>query len=130
MVVANHGVQIASGTTAVTFTSHAGDDLVLTVRNNFPTVVRPELPEQATTTVAGGSTTTTTVASTTTTVVVVQTLPVIPETPPTTAAPSSAPTTAPSLPTTGSPTGGLVVGALLAMLAGVALVARTRRFVD
>ncbi len=112
MVVANHGVPIASGATAVTFTSHAGDDLVLTVRNTFFGLVRPELPEQATTTttVAGGSTTTTTVASTTTTVVVVQTLPVIPETPPTTAAPSSAPTTAPSLPTTGSPTWGLLVG--------------------
>jgi LPXTG-motif cell wall-anchored protein len=82
-----------------------------------------------TTTIAGGSTTTTAVASTTTTLVVVQTLPVIPETPPTTA-PSSGSTTAPELPTTGSPTGGLLVAALVAMLAGVALVARTRRFVD
>ncbi len=133
MVIANHGVPIASGTTAVTFTSHAGDDLVLTVRNTFFGLARPELPEQATTstTIAGGSTTTTTAASTTTTLVVVQTLPVFPpETPPTTAPTSSAPTTAPSLPTTGSPTGGLLVAALVAMLAGLALVARTRRFVD
>jgi LPXTG-motif cell wall-anchored protein len=45
--------------------------------------------------------------------------------------PTAAPTTTPSeLPTTGAPTGGLIVGALLAMLAGLALVARSRRVVD
>ena len=133
MVIANHGVPIASGTTAVTFTSHAGDDLVFTVRNTFLVLARPELPEQTptSTTIAGGSTTTTTVASTTTTLVVVQTLPVFPpETQPTIAPTSAAPTTAPSLPTTGAPTGVLLIGALVAMLAGLALVARTRRFVD
>ena len=40
MVIANHGVPIASGTTAVTFTSHAGDDLVFTVRNTFLVLAR------------------------------------------------------------------------------------------
>ena len=46
MVIANHGVPIASGATAVTFTSHAGDDLVFTVRNTFLVLARPSCPNR------------------------------------------------------------------------------------
>ncbi len=129
MVMTNHGVPIATGTTSLTFTSEVGDDLVLTVTNAFPPIDHPFPSDQGggttTTTIAGGSTTTTVAPTTTTTV---------PNGGATTSGggtTSSAPTTAPSeLPTTGSPTGGLVVAGLLAMLGGLVLVARTRRFVD
>ncbi len=36
MTMTNHGVPIAFGSTSLTFTSHAGDDLVLSVTNVFP----------------------------------------------------------------------------------------------
>jgi LPXTG cell wall anchor motif len=137
MVVTNHGVPIASGGSSVTFTSNVGDDLVLQVTNGFPTRrAGPEQPGQdpgATTTVAGGSTTTTTGGATTTT---------LPGGGATTtsggatttsgggAATSSPATTAPQLPVTGTPTAGLIVFALVALIGGITLVARTRRLVD
>jgi len=117
MVVSNHGVPFAFGQRSVTFTAELGDDLAATVTNQFPPIPRPEPPEQATTstttTIAGSATTIPGGGGETTTT----------GAPPTTAA---ATTVAP-LPTTGSPTGGLIVAALVAMLVGLTLVARTRK---
>ena len=141
MVVTNHGVPIASGISSVTFTSNAGDDLVLHVSNAFPTRrAGPDQPGQdpgATTTIAGGSTTTTTAGTTTTATTVpgggTTTVPGGGGTtvPSGGAAATPAPaTTAPELPVTGSLAGGLIVFALVAMIGGLTLVARTRRLVD
>jgi LPXTG-motif cell wall-anchored protein len=142
MVMSNHGVPIVISGSSLTFTSHVGDDLVLTVHNQFPEIARPEVPEipgqGGTTTTVGGSTTTsaTTTIATTTTTTATTTATTVPNggastSTPSGGSPTAAPTTAPTeLPTTGSPTGGLIVGGLLALLAGLALVARTRRFVD
>jgi len=130
MVMTNHGVPIATGTTSLSFTSHVGDDLVLTVTNLFPFGAPSERPEQGTTTVPGSTTSapTTTIATTTTVPGGGETTTVAPTTTPsTTSAPAA--TEAP-LPTTGSPTGGLIVAALVAMIAGLTLVSRTRRWVD
>jgi hypothetical protein len=128
MVMTNRGVPIAFGNTSLTFTSHAGDDLVLSVTNVFSRGPRPDQPSPdpgATTTIAGGSTTTTTAATTTT----ATTVPDGGATTTSGGAPtSSAPTTtAPQLPVTGSLAGGLIVFALVAMIGGFFLVARTRR---
>jgi hypothetical protein len=131
MEVTNHGAVVATGTKSLTFTSHVGDNLVLTVTDAFPPRDSGEPGDNGgttTTTVAGS---TTTAASTTTTVATTTTVPNGAAT--TTAgggSPTAAPTTAPSLPTTGAPTGGLLVAALVGMIAGLTLVARTRRFVD
>jgi len=140
--VTNHGSLIAVGGNAVTFTAGVGDDLVLTVNNQFPPIgqgepTRPrERPEQGsggttTTTVAGGTTTTTTATTTAATTTTV------PGGATTTSsgggqAPTSAPTTAPAtapaeLPTTGDSAGTLIAAALAVMVFGLALVARTRR---
>ena len=138
MVMTNHGTPVAFGTNSLTFTSHVGDDLVLTVTDAFPPVDHPFPGDNGggttTTTVAGGSTTTTTAPTTTvpnggatTTVPNGGATTSTPGGGGSTAAPSSTPN---ELPTTGSPAGGLLVAALVAMLAGLALVARTRRFVD
>ena len=64
--VTNHGILIAAGANAVTFTSAAGDELVVTFSNQFPPIgageptqprERPEQGSGATTTTAtGGST--------------------------------------------------------------------------
>lgn len=141
MVVTNHGVPIASGMSSVTFTANAGDDLVLHVSNAFPTRrPGPDQPGQdpgATTTIAGGSTTTTTAGTTTTATTVpgggTTTVPGGGGTtvPSGGAAATPAPaTTPPELPVTGSLAGGLIVFALVAMIGGLTLVARTRRLVD
>jgi hypothetical protein len=139
MVMTNHGITIASGTTSVTFTSHAGDNLLLNVTNGF-TGVRPGQPGQdpgATTTVAGGSTTTVAGGSTTTTIPggATTTATTVPGGGATTTSggattTSAAATTVPQLPVTGSLAGGLTVFALVAMVGGVVLVARTRRLTD
>ena len=145
MFVTDHGTLVAAGGSSVTFTSVAGGDLVLTVTNQFPPIgqgepTQPrERPEQGggtqattTTTVAGSTTTTTTIATTTT----ATTTTTVPGGATTTSsgggqAPTSAPATGPSeLPTTGDASGALVVAALVAMLGGLTLVARTRRLVD
>ncbi len=139
MEVTNHGLLIASGGTSVTFTSHAGDDLVLRVTNLFLAGVPGQRSQEpgTTTTVAGGSTTTTTAATTTTATTV-------PGSGATTttggaatttsgggaAATPAPPTTAPQLPITGTPTAGLIVFALVALIGGLTLVARSRRLVD
>jgi len=127
MIMTNHGSVIATGGKALTFTSHAGDDLVLSVINRFPPIQRPEPPEQATTSTTG--TTTTTIATTTTVTTSTTSSGGATTTvaPPTTSAPA---TTQAPLPTTGSPTGGLIVAALVAMIAGLTLVARTRRLLE
>jgi hypothetical protein len=137
MTMTNHGVPIAFGSTSLTFTSHAGDDLVLSVTNVFSRAPTPDEPGQdpgTTTTIAGGSTTTTTATTTATTVPGggATTVPGGGATTTGGGAPtSSAPTTtAPQLPVTGSLAGGLIVFALVAMIGGFFLVARTRRPVE
>ncbi len=131
MIVTDHGIPVATGTTSVTFTSVAGGDLVIRVTNAFALPERPEQPVPTSTTVAGGSTTTTTIASTTTTT----TATTVPSggstTTPGGGQPTSAPTSTPSeLPTTGGSPGPLIAAALAVMILGLALVARTRRFAD
>ena len=130
MEVRNHGVVIATGTTSVTFSAGAGDDLVVHVRNVFAnssgggTTPPASTPTTAATTTTASTATT---ASTTTAVVTTTASPGGGGATTTVAAASSTPS---DLPTTGSPAGGLLVAALVAMLAGLALVARTRRFVE
>ena len=66
MVVTNHGLPIAVGNLSVTFTAHAGDDLVLRVTNAFLASGPPAQEPGTTTTIAGGTTTTTATTTTTT----------------------------------------------------------------
>jgi LPXTG-motif cell wall-anchored protein len=148
--VTNHGILIAAGANAVTFTSAAGDELVVTFSNQFPPIgageptqprERPEQGSGATTTTAtGGSTTTTTTVpgGGTTTTVPGGGATTTPTTTPgggattTASAPATAaPTTAPQeLPTTGDSAGTLIAAALGIMVLGLTLIARTRRFLD
>ena len=148
--VTNHGILIAAGANAVTFTSAAGDELVVTFSNQFPPIgageptqprERPEQGSGATTTTAtGGSTTTTTTVpgGGTTTTVPGGGATTTPTTAPgggattTASAPATAaPTTAPQeLPTTGDSAGTLIAAALGIMVLGLTLIARTRRFLD
>jgi LPXTG-motif cell wall-anchored protein len=147
--VTNHGTLIAAGGNAVTFTSAAGDDLVVQFSNQFPPIgsgvpTQPrERPEQGTggttttTTIAGGSTTTTTTTTATTTTVPGggTTTTVLGGATTTSSgggqAPTSTPTTAPQeLPTTGDSAGTLIAAALGIMVVGLTLMARTRRFLD
>jgi hypothetical protein len=134
-IVVRSGVAIASGETSADFVVGVGDHVGFIVTNDFgftPGIAPPEQPATTATTAPSGGSTTTTVASTTTTAPpVVPTLPAVPETPPSTAPPTTAATTTvPGLPTTGRDTEPLVVAALVAMIAGLTLVARARRFVD
>lgn len=143
-IVVRSGSLIASGETSADFTVGAGDQVAFVVTNDFgttPGVPPPERPPSTATTPttapSGGSTTTSTVPATTTTVPATTTAPptastspAVPDTLPATPPPTAATTTVPGLPTTGRDTEPLLVAALVAMIAGLTLVARTRRFLD